>query len=59
MFNIGFQIDRVLTMDIVLVSLLANLGGNTGEATPGPIPNPEVKLSEADDTAPVRGWESR
>ena len=27
--------------------------------TPGPIPNPEVKPSRADGTAPATGWESR
>ena len=30
-----------------------NLGGNTEGETPGTIPNPEVKLFEADDTAPL------
>lgn len=34
-------------------------GGHTGGETPGPIPNPEVKLLKADDTASARGWESR
>ena len=34
-------------------------GGYTGEDTPVPIPNTEVKLPRADGTCPVRGWESR
>ena len=34
-------------------------GGHSGGATPGPIPNPEVKPSNADDTAWAAGWESR
>ncbi len=34
-------------------------GGYSGEVTPVPIPNTEVKLPRADDTAPVRVWESR
>ena len=32
-------------------------GGHSGEAIPVPIPNTEVKLSNADDTAAK--WESR
>ena len=34
-------------------------GGNSGEATPVPIPNTEVKLSRADGTAGAILWESR
>ena len=34
-------------------------GGNSGEATPVPIPNTEVKLSRADGTAGATLWESR
>ena len=34
-------------------------GGDSGEATPDPIPNSEVKLSRADDTAFAGRWESR
>ena len=34
-------------------------GALTGGETPGPIPNPEVKTSRADDTAVARLWESR
>ena len=34
-------------------------GGDSREDTPDPIPNSEVKLSKADGTCPVRGWESR
>ena len=34
-------------------------GGNTGEVTPVPIPNTEVKLSRADGTAGATLWESR
>ena len=34
-------------------------GGNTGEVTPVPIPNTEVKLSRADGTAGASLWESR
>jgi hypothetical protein len=34
-------------------------GDIAGEATPVPIPNTEVKLFRADDTAPARVWESR
>ena len=41
------------SLDIIFkfVIITSNLGGFTGEETPGPIPNPEVKLFEADDTA--------
>lgn len=35
------------------------LGDLSGEDTPGPIPNPAVKLASADGTALVAGWESR
>lgn len=35
------------------------LGGHSGGATPGPIPNPEAKTPSADGTAPARVWESR
>ena len=34
-------------------------GGYGGRETPGDIPNPVVKLSSADGTAPVGVWESR
>jgi len=34
-------------------------GGNSGEATPVPIPNTEVKLARADGTAGASLWESR
>jgi len=34
-------------------------GGYSGGETPGSIPNPEVKPSSADGTAPETGWESR
>ena len=34
-------------------------GGHTAEATPVPIPNTEVKLRRADDTARVTVWERR
>ena len=34
-------------------------GDHNEEATPGPIPNPEVKLFSADDTALATEWESR
>ena len=33
--------------------------GQSGEGTPGSIPNPEVKLSSADGTARETVWESR
>ena len=36
-----------------------SFGDRSGEGTPGPIPNPEVKLSSADGTALEAGWESR
>lgn len=49
------KLDKVL----VFVKIIVNLGGDTEEETPGPIPNPEVKLLKADDTASARGWESR
>ena len=32
---------------------------NSHGETPGPIPNPEVKPTHADGTAPDREWESR
>ena len=35
------------------------LGGNSGRATPVPIPNTEVKPACVDGTAPWRVWESR
>ncbi len=35
------------------------LGDRGGEDTPGHIPNPAVKLSSADGTSLVTGWESR
>ena len=38
-------------------ALLIMPGGHSGEAIPVPIPNTEVKLSNADDTAAK--WESR
>src|SRR5262245_22784826 len=34
-------------------------GGHSGQETPGPIPNPEVKPASANGTAPDRMWESR
>ena len=34
-------------------------GGHSGEETPVPIPNTEVKLPSADGTALATGWESR
>ena len=34
-------------------------GNHRGGGTPGPIPNPAVKPSIADDTAVFRLWESR
>ena len=34
-------------------------GGYTGEVTPVPIPNTEVKLSKANGTAGASLWESR
>ena len=34
-------------------------GGDSGGATPVPIPNTEVKSSSADGTARATGWESR
>ena len=34
-------------------------GGYTGEVTPVPIPNTEVKLSRANGTAGATLWESR
>ncbi len=38
------------------ISLFGDL---SGEGTPGPIPNPEVKLVSADGTWWVTAWESR
>ena len=35
------------------------VGGDSGEGTPGPIPNPVAKLLCADGTALVGVWESR
>src|SRR3954462_7502318 len=34
-------------------------GGHSGQETPGPIPNPEVKPASPNGTAPDRMWESR
>ena len=36
-----------------------SLGDLSGEGTPGPIPNPEVKLVSADGTWWATAWESR
>ena len=36
-----------------------SLGDWSGGATPGPIPNPEVKSASADGTWPATAWESR
>ena len=36
-----------------------SLGDLSDEGTPGPIPNPEVKLVSADGTWWVTAWESR
>lgn len=36
-----------------------SLGDLSDEGTPGPIPNPEVKLVSADGTWRVTAWESR
>ncbi len=38
---------------------LRRVGGDSGWETPGPIPNPEAKPTNADGTAPGRMWESR
>ena len=35
------------------------VGDTSGGGTPGPIPNPAVKLTSVDGTARVTGWESR
>ena len=34
------------------------VGDRSGEGPPGPIPNPEVKLTSADGTARATAWES-
>jgi hypothetical protein len=36
---------------MIRIKLLLNASGHSGEAIPVPIPNTEVKLSYADDTA--------
>jgi hypothetical protein len=36
-----------------------SFGDSGGEDTPGPIPNPVVKLSSADGTLLVTAWKSR
>ncbi len=36
-----------------------SLGDMSGEGTPGPIPNPAVKLASADGTWGATPWESR
>jgi hypothetical protein len=41
------------------VCSVMRFGGHSGGETPGPIPNPEVKPSSADGTAPGTVWESR
>ena len=38
----------------LVIKLVINAGGHSGEAIPVPIPNTEVKLSYADDTALLR-----
>ena len=43
----------------VELSLFLIFGGDSGEVTPVPIPNTEVKLSSADGTTWVTVWESR
>jgi hypothetical protein len=44
---------------VFLMCALQFLGDLSDEGTPGPIPNPAVKLVSADGTALVAGWESR
>ena len=41
------------------ISCASLAGDHTGEATPDPIPNSEVKLPRADGTCSARNWESR
>ena len=42
-----------------LIEEISLFGDLSDEGTPGPIPNPEVKLVSADGTWWVTAWESR
>ena len=46
-----FIFPWLLTIHHKLLKCFLNSGGNTEGATPGTIPNPEVKSFKADDTA--------
>ena len=48
-----------LTWEITTRGASDRSGDNSGEETPVPIPNTEVKLSSADDTWREAAWESR
>ena len=43
-----------IALTALVIKLVINAGGHSGEAIPVPIPNTEVKLSYADDTALLR-----
>ena len=56
----GTIMKRALTRALACFALRMFFpGGYTGEVTPVPIPNTEVKLSRADGTAGATLWESR
>ena len=50
---------RIYSVLKVRLQIKEKSGDNSGEATPGPISNTEVKLLSADDTWWEAAWESR
>ena len=53
------QFFKAISRFRLFINLQKVFGDFAEEATPVPIPNTEVKLFRADDTAPARVWESR
>jgi hypothetical protein len=54
-FSENYIIQHAIQSNVVKTSL----GDLSGEGTPGPIPNPVVKLVSADGTWRATSWESR
>ena len=55
----GFRYMRIYSVLKVHLQIKEKSGDNSGEATPVPISNTEVKLLSADDTWWEAAWESR